>query len=128
MRYESGHTYFNNVRGDCRTFDKCCTLSERHQLLQIHRCAGSYLSVNTDAKNTVPLDLETYSDASIRDALVTVNASAEDEVTYICMSSNYKVQHTKKECMFLLDMMMVRCCLEKYRVSKNVLYRVLEKY
>ena len=82
MRYESRHTYFKQCTRRLQNFKKlCCTLSERHQLLQTYRCAGSYLSVNTDAKDTVPLDLETYSDA-IRDALVTVNASAEDEVTY----------------------------------------------
>lgn len=57
------------------------TLAEKHQLMHAYRCSGSYFPVSTEAKQAVPLDLDTYTDA-IQRALIRVGASAEDQVTF----------------------------------------------
>lgn len=82
MRFESKHSYFKQCVRRLHNFKSVCsTLTEKHQLLQAYRCAGAYFPIIMETKQAVSLDVDTYTDA-VRDALVGINACAEDQITY----------------------------------------------
>ncbi|CAM1294702.1 Uncharacterised protein g1088 [Pycnogonum litorale] len=82
MRFESKHSYFKRCARHLQNFKNLClTLTERHQLLQAYRCAGSFFPDETDMKRSIPLHLDTYSEA-IQDTLQVFGLTPEDQVSY----------------------------------------------
>ena len=63
MRFESKHSYFKRCICNSPNFKNVClTLAEKHQLLQAYKCAGSYFPCDVEAKQSVPLFVDTFSD------------------------------------------------------------------
>ena len=63
MRFESKHSYFKRcIRYSPNFKNVCLTLAEKHQLLQAYKCAGSYFPCDIEAKQSVPLFVDTFSE------------------------------------------------------------------
>ena len=63
MRFESKHSYFKRCIRYSPNFKKVyLTLAEKHQLLQAYKCAASYFPCDIEAKQSVPLFVDTFSE------------------------------------------------------------------
>ena len=63
MPFESKHSYFKGCICYSPNFKNVClTLAEKHQLWQAYKCAGSYFPCDIEAKQSVPLFVDTFSD------------------------------------------------------------------
>ena len=63
MLFESKHSYFKRcIRYSPKLKNVCLTLAEKHQLLQAYKRAGSYFPCDIEAKQSVSLFVDTFSE------------------------------------------------------------------